>query len=164
MSIASAGTLALPISAVIPRPIAAGVFGMARTIGVFSPRTSSKVAIGVPAATEITSVSPLPKAPTSGKASAIICGFTAITAIAGLSGKSAPMFTPCALSQSDGCGSITNTDFGGSPVRSQPRSIAEPILPHPSITSPRVATSFISMKAPLNLNGERLRQGQATEK
>jgi len=72
----------LPISAVIPRPIAAGVLGIARTIGVAAPRTCAKVAMDVPAAIETNRVSPLPKAASDGKASPIICGLTATITIA----------------------------------------------------------------------------------
>ena len=71
----------------MPRPIAAGVFGMARTIGVPAPSAASKARIGVPAAIERNSVLPPPSAASRGSASAIICGLTARTAMAGSGGR-----------------------------------------------------------------------------
>ena len=52
----SSATAALPTSAVMPRPTAAGVFGIARTIGVPAPSAASKARIGVPAAMDRNSV------------------------------------------------------------------------------------------------------------
>src|SRR6056297_24345 len=91
----------------------------------------------VPAATETKSVSPPPIAAIAGSASPIICGFTAMRTIAGLSGRSPLIVTPVDVSQSDGFGSITQTDVAGNPSASQPSSIAEPILPQPTRTNPR---------------------------
>ncbi len=102
--------------AVIPRPTAAGVLGMARTIGVSAPRTLSNAAIGVPAATDTNSVSPPPSAASVGSASPIICGFTAINTMAGASGSDWFRCSPSRpFSQSDGCGSITQTEAAGKP-------------------------------------------------
>ncbi len=91
MSICAAATRGLPTIAVIPRPTAAGVFGIARTMGDASPSMSSNSPMVVPAAIDTNRVEPLPSSAISGSASPIICGFTAIRITAGLSGR--PSFT-----------------------------------------------------------------------
>ena len=64
---------------VMPRPIAAGVFGMART--TLPPQTSSSAAIVVPAMIETTSVFGPMNFFNAGPASRNICGFTATTSV-----------------------------------------------------------------------------------
>jgi hypothetical protein len=77
----------------MPRPTAAGVLGIERTMGVPAPNIASKAEIGVPAAIDRNRV-PCPASEAScGAAAAIICGFTAMTAtvagasVAGFSAK-----------------------------------------------------------------------------
>ncbi len=62
----AAVALALPTMAVIPRPIAAGVLGMARLIGLSAPRAVSNAELGVPAALARNTVAALPRAALAG--------------------------------------------------------------------------------------------------
>ena len=135
----------------MPRPTAAGVFGMARTIGVAAPSAASRLRIGVPAAMERKSVPPFPSAASRGSAAPIACGLTASTATAGSAGSSALRRSPArasALSRGAGFGSSTVTEAGGRPRASQPSRSAVPILPQPSRTSPRSEMSERSMPSP----------------
>ena len=122
----------------MPRPIAAGVFGMARTIAAFGRCFSRKPSVR-PAMIETTTVLRSTSAASSGSASGAVCGFTAITSAA--TWPTSPlglMRTPrlaSALIAFDGCGSSTTTFFGGSLRASQPSSMAPPILPAPTSTS-----------------------------
>ena len=148
---AAASTWAFPISAVMPRPTAAGVLGMARTMGVRSPSTAWKLLIGVPAAMERKTVVPLPSAASRGSASPIDCGLTASTATAGSEGRSAFSRSPASASSVSLCagfGSRTVIASSASPLAIQPSSNAVPILPQPSKTTPRPEISDRSM-APL---------------
>ena len=104
-SICASVATPLPISALMPRPTAAGVLGIARMIAVAAPNIASKAAIGVPAAIDRNTVPCPASAASCGAASAIICGLTAMTAT--VAGASVVGFTvtPCAscpFSQSDG--------------------------------------------------------------
>ena len=130
------------MSAVIPWPMAAGVLGMARTIGVDFPKTSAKAEMVVPAATEINKVVAEPNRCNRGRASPIICGLTATKTAAGSSGSISLTLTPMDKSQSLGFGSKIHTDFGSIPCSSQPLSNADPIFPQPSSTKPRFKILF----------------------
>jgi len=99
-------------------------------------------------------VLPLPKARKPGNASPIICGFTAITQIAGSAGRPefnrAPWATrPC--THSLGYGSSTLTEDAGNPLASQPCNMADPILPHPNSTKPCFEISLMFMACPAEL-------------
>src|SRR5210317_203658 len=48
---------------------------------------------------------------------------------------------PCARTQSDGFGSITQTAVGDTPDASHPANMADPIFPQPNRTSPRRSIS-----------------------
>ena len=117
----------------MPRPIAAGVFGIARTTA--PPQTSCSTAMVVPAMIETTSVDGATCGRSAGPASRKDCGFTAITSVStgpasfGLSRM--PLAASAAIS-ADGIGSITTARLGSSPPASQPVSIAPPILPAPA--------------------------------
>src|ERR1043166_4267219 len=119
----------------MPRPIAAGVFGIARTIA--PGRTDCRKPSVLPAMIEIARVF----APTNdfsvGATAAASCGLIAITmTLASVTG--ALMRTPraaCAAISADGFGSRTAICFGSSPSASQPSSMAPPILPAPTSTS-----------------------------
>ena len=119
----------------MPRPIAAGVLGMART--TLPPQTASSEAMVVPAMIETTSVDGPVNGLNVAPASRNDCGFTATTSVstspvscaAGLSRM------PCAASapiSGEGCGSITTTRLASRPPASHPVSIAPPILPAPA--------------------------------
>ena len=119
----------------MPRLIAAGVFGIART--TMPPQTSSSTEILVPAMIETTSVDAPTKGLSIGPASRNVCGFTATTKVS----AAAPSFglrrTPLAanaLISSEGVGSTTTTRLASRPPASQPVSIAPPILPAPAST------------------------------
>ena len=133
----------------MPRPIAAGVFGIARTIGVRSPSAASKARIGVPAAMERKSVAPLPSAASRGRAAPIDCGLTARTATAGSRGEVAVegQAAPGERLEARRRVGLEDGDRGRtSPPASQPSSSAEPILPHPSSTRPRPEISASCMR------------------
>jgi hypothetical protein len=66
---------------VTPRPIAAGVFGMARTTG--TPRAASRPPIPRPAMIESTTPWPAMAARKAGSTASAICGFTARMAASG---------------------------------------------------------------------------------
>ncbi len=119
----------------MPRPMAAGVFGMARI--TLPPQTSPIVAMVVPAMIETTSVEGEMNDFSCGPASANICGFTART-----STSTVPMSLAVGLRRtpraskprvsSDGFGSTTATRLASSPCTSQPDSMALPIFPAPA--------------------------------
>jgi hypothetical protein len=130
-------TLFAATATVMPRPIAAGVLGMART--TLPPQTCSSAAIGVPAMIETTSVEDPTNCFSAGPASRNICGLTATTRVATSPisfavGLSRTPFAASALISWEGCGSIAATRLGSSPPASQPVSIAPPILPAPART------------------------------
>ena len=130
-------TLPAATATVMPRPIAAGVFGIART--TWPPQTSPIAAMVMPAMIETTSVDDAANGRNCGPASRNICGFSATTSAATLpksfgAGLSRTPFAASALISSEGYGSITATRFASSPCASQPDSIAPPILPAPAST------------------------------
>src|SRR5579871_6339560 len=117
----------------MPRPIAAGVLGIARTTA--PPHTCSIEAMVMPAMIETTRLA----FPTSGlsafPASRNDCGLTATTSVstgpASFGLRRMPLAARVKIS-GDGAGSITTTRPGISPCASQPVSIALPILPAPA--------------------------------
>ena len=121
----------------MPRPIEAGVLGMART--TLPPQTSSSEAMVVPAMIETTSVDEAENGFRLAPASRNDCGLTAITSavMAPASLAEGLRRTPCfasALISGEGAGSITTTRAASSPCASQPLSIAPPIFPAPART------------------------------
>src|SRR4051794_19434476 len=121
----------------MPRPIAAGVFGMARTTLPPHPRLSAVIVM--PAMIDTTSVDDVANGRSCGPASRNICGFSATTRAATLpifadAGLSCAPFAAIALISSDGYGSITTTFDASSPRASQPDNNAPPILPAPAST------------------------------
>src|SRR5262245_55825706 len=88
-------TLELATATVIPRPIAAGVFGMARTIALVCGSVFATKEIGRPAMIDSASVV-LPRCGvTDGNAAGAVCGFTAITtAVAAPLARAGLSFTP----------------------------------------------------------------------
>ena len=123
---------------VMPRPIAAGVLGIARTTRRRRPAASE--AIVVPAMIETTSV----EGPANGfKRGAGLAEHLRLhrdhqrgdgADILGLRIEPDAFRRQARRSQRTGCGSITATCFGSSPRASQPVSIAPPILPAPAST------------------------------
>jgi hypothetical protein len=93
-------------------------------------------------------VDALPRAAIDGSASPIICGFTAINAMAGLAGTPSFTCTPVPRNQSLGYGSKTQMAVGDKPPDNHPASIADPILPQPKRTMPRSSIAAIDMKKP----------------
>ena len=122
MSMPASETRSLHTSAVMPRPIAAGVFGIARMTGVDDPSAASKRSSVVPAATDRNRVSLRPpNCRTDSNAGSIIWGLTATTTTAGEAGRSAFRFTPTsALSSSEGAGSTTHTALVSMPLPIHP--------------------------------------------
>src|SRR6186713_237322 len=158
------------LATVMLRPIAAGVFGIARTIAVPAGSAACKKAMVRPAMIESASVERPTNGPIAGIASGAFCGFTAITtALASEITLRGLIVTPrraSALMAFVGCGSTTTSLRGSSPRASQPSSMAKPIFPAPSRTrrpeSPRSGLSagfarfmatIISPFAPLCLPG-----------
>src|SRR5262245_3724804 len=155
---------------VMLRPMAAGVFGIARTIAVPAGSVPCRKAIVLPAMIDSATVDLPTKGASAGMASGAFCGFTATTiALASAILLRGLMTTPrraSALMAFVGCGSSTTSRRGSSPRVSQPWSMAEPIFPAPSRTrrpeSPRSGLSadfarfmatIISPFAPLCLPG-----------
>ncbi len=118
--------------------MAAGVFGMARTIAVPDGRASCRKRNVRPAMMESASVVLPTWARTAGSASGALCGFTAMTMAEACVGVFGLIFSPRRVSvliALPGCGSSTIIFFGDRPRASQPSSMAWPILPAPSRTS-----------------------------
>jgi hypothetical protein len=80
----------------MPRPIAAGVFGIART--TMPPQTSSNAEILVPAMIETTSVAAPTNGFSMGPASRKVCGFTATTSVSAATAAFGLRLTPLAAS------------------------------------------------------------------
>ena len=128
----------------MPIPIAAGVFGMARTMAASLPNAASKNEIGVPAAMESVTAEAA-SAANGGAAAPMLCGFTAMTMASGLKSAgtadtspttvtpSAP--TRCATAAS--IGSITTKRSAALFLR-QPSSSAPPIFPQPTKSTPGI--------------------------
>ncbi len=132
----------------MPRPIAAGVFGMART--TLPPQAASIDAMVVPAMIDTTSVDGPLKDFSALPASRKVCGFSAITSVVMLpicfgDGLRRTPFVASALISPEGCGSITATRFASRPRASHPDSIAPPIFPAPA----RTMVPLMSFKASL---------------
>ena len=124
----------------MPRPIAAGMFGMARTkaLALFSVRDRNCSVR--PAMIEITIVDAAIIGASAGITCSAICGFTAMTMAAAPVSASARGLSRTPRSASvlicgDGEGSMTATFVGFRPNRSQPSSSPLPILPAPTSTS-----------------------------
>ncbi len=125
----------------MPRPIAAGVLGIARTSAARGGNACSRKRSVGPAMIESTTV----EAPTNGASPGItagaVCGLTASTMAdtsptASAEGLRRRPPAASAVSSLPGCGSSTAIFFGSRPSASQPSSRALPILPAP--TSRRV--------------------------
>src|SRR5487761_2446439 len=135
----------------MPRPIAAGVLGIARTTP--PPQISAIAAIVVPAMIETTSVDGVANGFNPGPASRNICGFSATTkavtsptSLAG--GLRRRPFDASARMSPAGCGSITTTLLASRPCVSQPDSIAPPIFPAPARTTvPEICASALAAAA-----------------
>ena len=142
-------TLLAATATVMPRPIAAGVLGIARTTA--PPHTSCSNFMGVPAMIETTSVEPATHDFRAGPASRNDCGFTAITSVSTAPASFGLRRMPWAAStliSADGIGSITTTRFASRPPASQPVSIAPPILPAPaSAMVPVMSCSVLTTKS-----------------
>ena len=78
----------------MPRPMAAGVLGMARTTALLGGKCFSKLAMDLPAAIDSTTVSGPANRASFGNTSSITCGFTAAMMTAG--GGSKTSTTPAA--------------------------------------------------------------------
>src|SRR5690242_18765249 len=131
----------------MPRAIAAGMLGIARTIEAFAGSADWRNASVRPAMTETTSVAGPTRRAISLSASGAICGFTATTIVlaipivsrAGL--RRTPSFARAATA-TEGCGSTTTIRRGSRPRLSQFSSSAPPILPAPMRTSgPEISES-----------------------
>ena len=140
-----------------PRPIAAGVFGMARTTARARGRRAFRLAMVLPARIDRTSVPSPASAAIRGAASSSDCGLIASASRSGGGVSPGLTATPRAASAataSDGLGSMIVSDEGGSPPSSQPAAIAPPILPAPIRTrrsgqSLVIAEPFVSHRAEL---------------
>ena len=125
----------------------AGVFGMARTIAAL-PRCFSRKPSVLPAATETTTVSGPTALFTAGSTVSITCGLTARNSTPAFSfaGRTVRCVAPAspivASIAGDGPGSTTTTAEPGTPLFSQPESIAPPMFPAPIRT-----TGFFEEKA-----------------
>jgi len=141
----------LATATLMPRPIAAGVLGIARTIAVPAGSDFSRKPMVRPAMMERTNVVLSMYFARGGKASGALCGFTATTTVVAtptlpfglsLSPRRASAFTVLA-----GCGSTTVIFFGSNPRASQPSSMALPIFPAPTRTSaPRNSPSLLTLR------------------
>src|SRR6266849_6394420 len=122
----------------MPRPIAAGVFGMARTTAALCGKAPARNAIVRPAMIETTTVEGDISEATFGMIPAAICGFTAITIASGqVDAGSGLIRTPraeSAATDAAGWGSITTMQAGSTPRPIQPSSNAPPIFPAPMST------------------------------
>src|SRR5262245_45244009 len=122
----------------MPRPIAAGVFGMARTTAALCGKAPARDAIVRPAMIEPTTVEGVISEAPLGMVSAAVRGFAAITVARGqIEAGSGLMRTPraqSALIDAAGWGSITTMQAGSTPRPTQPSSNAPPILPAPMST------------------------------
>src|SRR6202023_1880022 len=119
----------------MPRPTAAGRFGIARTIAFACGSLAATLAIVVPARIETTSVSRLAIGASPAAASSRVCGFIASTRTCGgrEGGPNAhPLAPASSTSSGDGRGSMTLIFRGSYPRSSQARSNAPPILPAPA--------------------------------
>ena len=120
----------------MPRPIAAGVLGMARTIAARGKLAARNCKVR-PAMMDTTAVAPPTNGASVGMTSPATCGLTAITTAATSSTASRdglrrrPRSRSAAISRL-GCGSITAIISAASPSASQPSSMALPILPAPA--------------------------------
>src|SRR5215467_15709174 len=123
----------------MPRPIAAGVFGMARTTAASRGKMPARNAIVRPAMIETTTVEGDIREATCGMISGAICGLTAMTIASGQIEAGAGLIrTPRAERASidaAGCGSITTMPAGSTPRPIQPSNNAPPILPAPMSTT-----------------------------
>ena len=123
----------------MPRPIAAGVFGMARTSAPACWSAPARNRSVRPAMIETTTVAGPIIGASAGKASAAICGFTAMTIAAAFVQRAGVRIEPHAA-----CGErrdrrrrmrLDHGDLAGArPACSQPSSKAPPILPAPHST------------------------------
>src|SRR5450755_3313250 len=122
----------------MPRPMAAGVLGIARTIAAPAGSASARESKVRPAMIEMTTEPGATRPPISASACGAVCGLTAMTT------ASAPTADAPGLSRSpraasaaicgDGCGSMTVTPAGSTPSPIQPSSNAPPIFPAPTRT------------------------------
>src|SRR5262245_23483612 len=132
----AAETRAFATATVMPRPIAAGVLGMARTIAARGKLAARNRKVR-PAMMDTTTVAPPTNGASIGMTSPATCGLTATTtaATSPTASRDALRRRPRALSAAIsrlGCGSITAILSGESPSASQPSSMALPILPAPT--------------------------------
>src|SRR5262245_29837567 len=129
-------TRAFATATVMPRPIAAGGLGMARTIAAPGKLRARNCKVR-PAMMDTTTVAPPTNGASVGITSSATWGLTATTTAAtsptasrdGL--RRRPRALSAAISRL-GCGSITAMFLGASPSASQPSSMAPPILPAPA--------------------------------
>src|SRR6266487_4537701 len=129
-------TRAFGTATVMPRPIAAGVLGMARTIAAPGKLRARNCKVR-PAMMDTTTVAPPTNGASAGMTSSATCGLTATTtaATSPTASRDALRRRPRALNAAIsrlGCGSITAIFAGASPSASQPSSMALPILPAPA--------------------------------
>ena len=132
----SGETRGFAIATVMARPIAAGVFGMARTSAA-PGRLSARNRNVRPAMMDRTTVASATNGARAVKTSGAICGLTASTAAATSPTESRGGLrrTPRSVSAAMpglGCGSRTTTFAGESPSATQASSMAPPILPAPA--------------------------------
>src|SRR6516165_7367173 len=135
-------TRAFGTATVMPRPIAAGVLGMARTIAAPGKLRARNRNVR-PAMMDTTTVAPPTNGASTGMASSAVCGLTATTtaATSPTASRDALRRRPRALSAAIsrlGCGSITAMFLGASPSASQHQRVAvhdQPVL-NPQVEMP----------------------------
>ncbi len=134
----------------MPRPIAAGVFGIARTKAL-AGSLAERSAMRLPARIETTSVSGPTSFESFGATLSSICGLIASSKVpaGGPSGGAPQSMKPCAshsaATSMPGCGSTTSTR-PGAPARASPESSAAPILPAPTKTILSAALSCVTLR------------------
>src|SRR5215475_1700568 len=140
----------------MPRPMAAGVFGIARTSAA-PGRAASRRRKVRPAMMETTTVVGPKNGVSTGITSGALCGLTAITTAAasptapGVGLRRRPCRAQAVISLA-GCGSIAAIFSGPRPSASQPSSMALPILPAPAsrMVPERVASERAAVCEPVD--------------
>ena len=128
LRVGAAVTWALPTHTVMPRPIAAGVFGMVRTTAAPAGKWRSKLAMVRPAAIDTVNVPGPARRATGANTASMTCGLTAISSTEGGFGRSggdAASVMPWRLARSAALGrrcrvdqdDLTRIEPAGEPAR-----------------------------------------------
>src|ERR1019366_1633756 len=152
----------------MPRPTAAGRFGIAGTIARACGSFAEILAMVLPARIETTSVLGPAKETSEAAASSRLCGLIASTRTCGGregASNAKPLARASSMGSGGGCGSMTLIFRGSQPRSSQARNRAPPILPAPARRRDML-TASASMSGPAlrfeHDRGERLGPGFAS--